>query len=92
MASREETETRAGNFSGVEWRLGDIVVGVISGAVCSVLAAFIEGFIATVRIFSFGRIGAYGEDLLIVAVAGALLGGIVGACFGTVVKPRELSR
>lgn len=71
------------------WRLGDIVVGVISGAVCSVLAAFIEGFIAAVRVFSFGRIGAFGGELLMVALAGGLLGGIVGLFFGKVVKPRE---
>ena len=75
------------------WRLDDIVVGVITGAVCSVLAALIEGFIATVRVFSFGRIGAgIVSELLTIALVGALLGGLVGVLFGALVKSREMSR
>lgn len=75
------------------WRLDDIVVGVITGAVCSVLAAFIEGFIATVRVFSFGRIGGgFGGQLVTIALVGAVLGGLVGVFLGVLVKPREMSR
>ena len=74
-------------------RLDDILVGVITGAVCSVLAAVIEGFIATVRIFSFGRIGgAFGADLVGIGVIGAILGGMVGIFLGALVKSREMSR
>ncbi|MBV8074362.1 MAG: hypothetical protein JO140_02950 [Candidatus Eremiobacteraeota bacterium] len=73
-------------------RLDDIVVGVISGAVCSVLAAIIEGFIASVRVFSFGRIGAFGGELATIALVGALLGGLVGLFLGALVKTREVSR
>lgn len=65
---------------------------MISGAVCSVLAAFIEGVAASVQVFSFGRIGAYGSTLLMIAFAGALLGGIVGLLFGAVRKPRSSTR
>lgn len=71
------------------WRFSDIVVGMISGAVCSVLAGFIEGVAASVRVLSFGRIGAYGTTLLMLALAGAVLGGIVGVFFGAVRKPRS---
>ena len=64
-------------------RLDDIIVGVITGAVCSVLAAVIEGFIATIRIFSFGRIGgAFGAELLGIGVIGAVLGGWLGCSSG----------
>jgi hypothetical protein len=77
----------------VYWRLDDIVLGVITGAVCSVLAALIEGFIATVRIFSFGRIGGGFEgELMTIACVGAVLGGLVGLFFGTLKKQREVSQ
>ena len=62
---------------------------MISGAVCSVLAGFIEGVAASVRFLSFGRIGAYGTTLIMLALAGAVLGGIVGVFFGAVRKPRS---
>ena len=73
-------------------RLDDIVVGVISGAVCSVLAVIIEGFILTVRVFSFGRIGTFGGGLLTIALVGALLGGLVSIFLGALTKPQEVSR
>ena len=73
-------------------RLDDIVVGVISGAVCSVLAAVIEGVIAAVRLFSFGRIGTFGGELLTVALIGALLGGLVSVFLGARAKTSEVSR
>lgn len=71
------------------WRFSDIVVGMISGAVCSVLAALIEGVAASVRVFEFGRVGAYGGTLLMIALAGAVLGGVVGLLFGAVRNPRS---
>jgi hypothetical protein len=77
----------------VYWRLNDIFVGVITGAVCSILAAVIEGFIATVRIFSFGHIGgAFGTQLLGIGLIGAVLGGMVGLFLGALVKSREMTR
>jgi hypothetical protein len=78
----------------VYWELDDIVVGVITGAVCSVLAAVIEVSIATVRVFSFGRIGegSIPGELLTIALVGAVLGGVVGVFLGVLVKPREMTR
>jgi hypothetical protein len=73
------------------WRFSDIVVGMISGAVCSVLAGFIEGVAASVQVLSFGRVGAYGTTILMLALAGAVLGGIVGVFFGAVRKPRSFT-
>ena len=93
IARSQETVRRTGNARSVYWRLDDIVVGVITGAVCSVLAAVIEGFIATLRVFSFGRIGGgIGVELLSIALVGAILGGIVGIFLGALVTSREMSR
>ena len=66
---------------------------MISGAVCSVLAGFIEGVAASVQLFSVGRVGAYGSTLVMLALAGAVLGGIVAVLFGKAVrKPHSSAR
>jgi hypothetical protein len=70
-------------------RVSDVLVGVIAGAVCSVLAAAFEAFIVTLRFFSVGRLGGgIGSKFLIIAVLGAIVGGLVGLGVGAVVKPR----
>ncbi len=77
----------------VYWRLNDILVGVITGAVCSVLAAVVEAWIAYLRIFSVGHLGGgIGSKLPIIAIAGAILGGLIGLFLGAIVKPRAASR
>lgn len=71
-------------------RLGDVLVGVVAGAVCSVLAAGFEAFIVTLRFFSVGHLGGgIGSKFLIIAVLGAVVGGVVGFFVGALVKPRE---
>jgi len=62
---------------------------MISGAVFSVLAALVEAVAASVNVFSFGRIAGYGETLLMIGLAGTILGGVVGVFFGAVRKPHS---
>ncbi|MGD0473318.1 MAG: hypothetical protein ABSB70_08865 [Candidatus Velthaea sp.] len=70
-------------------RVSDVIVGVIAGAVCSVLAAAFEAFIVTLRFFSVGHLGGgIGSKFLIIAILGAIVGGLVGFGVGAVVKPR----
>jgi len=77
------------NISAVYLRVSDVLVGVIAGAVCSVLAAAFEAFIVTLRFFSVGHLGGgIGSKFLIIAVLGAVVGGLVGLGVGAVVKPR----
>jgi hypothetical protein len=81
------------NISAVFVRLSDVLVGVIAGAVCSVLAAGFEAFIVTLRFFSVGHLGGgIGSKFLIIAVLGAIIGGLVGFVVGAIVKPRERVR
>jgi hypothetical protein len=78
------------NISVVFLRVSDILVGVIAGAVCSVLAAGFEAFIVTLRFFSVGHLGGgIGSKFLIIAILGAVVGGVVGFVVGAFVKPRE---
>ncbi len=71
-------------------RVSDVLVGVIAGAVCSVLAAGFEAFIVTLRFFSVGHLGGgIGSKFLIIALLGAVVGGLVGFAVGALVKPRE---
>ena len=71
-------------------RLNDVLVGVIAGAVCSVLAAGFEAVIVTLRFFSVGHLGGgIGSKFLIIAILGAIVGGLVGVVVGAFVKPRE---
>jgi len=74
-------------------RLNDVLVGVIAGAVCSVLAAGFEAFIVTLRFFSVGHLGGgIGSKFLIIALLGAIVGGGVGFIVGAIVKPRGAVR
>jgi hypothetical protein len=78
------------NVSTVFLRMSDVLVGVIAGAVCSVLAAGFEAFIVTLRFFSVGHVGGgIGSKFLIIAILGAVVGGLVGFVVGAFVKPRE---
>jgi len=70
-------------------RINDVCIGVITGAICSVVAATYEVFIGGLRIFSFAHLGgAFGSTFVVLAALGAVIGGLV-AWIGTVVKPRE---
>jgi hypothetical protein len=94
MPSGDETARRAGKASSVNGQLDDIVVGVITGGVCSVLAAVIEVSIASVRVFSFGRIGGGGlaGEIVTIALVGAVVGGLVALFLGVRAKSREMTR
>ncbi len=71
-------------------RMSDVLVGVIAGAVCSVLAAGFEAIIVTLRFFSVGHLGGgIGSKFLLIAVLGAVVGGSVGFIVGALVRPRE---
>lgn len=60
-------------------RFSDVLVGIIAGAICSVIAAMIEGGIISLRFFSLGHIGGgVGGALLWIALFGAIVGGLVG--------------
>ncbi|MBV9440732.1 MAG: hypothetical protein JOZ24_12130 [Candidatus Eremiobacteraeota bacterium] len=70
--------------------MSDVLVGVIAGAICSVIAAAFEGAILTLRFFSLGRVGGgLGSKLLIIAIVGAVVGGIVGFLVGALFKHRD---
>ncbi len=86
----EDTPRANPNISAVYLRLTDVLVGVIAGAICSVLAAGFEAFIVTLRFFSVGHLGGgIGSKFLLIAVLGAVVGGLVGFAVGAFVKPRE---
>ena len=71
-------------------RISDVLVGIVAGALCSVLAAAFEASVLTLRFFSLGRIGGgLGSKLLIIAVVGAVVGGIVGFLVGALFKQRD---
>jgi lipopolysaccharide export LptBFGC system permease protein LptF len=71
-------------------RVSDVLVGVVAGAVCSVLAAGFEAFIVTFRFISVGHVGGgLGSKVALIAFLGAIVGGIVGLAVGAIVKPRE---
>ncbi len=71
-------------------RVSDVLVGVVAGAVCSVLAAGFEAFIVTFRFFSVGHVGGgIGSKVVLIALFGAIVGGVVGCAVGAIVKPRE---
>jgi hypothetical protein len=68
----------------------DVLVGVITGAICSVLVAVIETVMAALRVFPVAHVGqAFGGKLAIIALAGALFGGLVAFGLVVIVKPRE---
>jgi hypothetical protein len=70
--------------------MSDVLVGIIAGAVCSVIAALFEASILTLRFFSLGRVGGgVGSKLLLIAIVGAIVGGIVGFLVGALFKQRD---
>lgn len=71
-------------------RISDVLVGIVAGALCSVIAAAFEASVLTLRFFSLGHIGGgLGSKLLIIAVVGAVVGGIVGFLVGALFKQRD---
>ncbi len=71
-------------------RVSDVLVGIVAGAVCSVLAAGFEAFIVTLRFFSVGHLGGgFGSKFLLIGLMGAVVGGLVGFIVGALVKQRE---
>jgi Mn2+/Fe2+ NRAMP family transporter len=72
--------------------MSDVLVGIVAGAVCSVLAAAVEAVVLTARFFELGRIGdGLSSKLLIIAIVGAVVGGIVGYLVGALFKPRDVT-
>ncbi len=70
-------------------RVSDVLVGIVAGAVCSVIAAAFEASVLTIRFFSVGRVGGgLGSKLLLIAIVGAIVGGIVGFLVGALFKQR----
>lgn len=71
----------------------DVLVGIITGAICSVVAAVVETVMAALRVFPLGHIGAgFGDKLALVALIGAVFGALVAVALGTFVQPREEAR
>ena len=70
--------------------MSDVLVGIVAGAVCSVVAAAFEGSILMLRFFSLDRVGGgFGSKLLLIALVGAIVGGIVGFLVGALFKQRD---
>ena len=70
--------------------MSDVLVGIVAGAVCSVVAAAFEGSILIFRFFSLDRVGnGLGSKLLLIALVGAIVGGIVGFLVGAFFKQRD---
>jgi hypothetical protein len=70
--------------------MSDVLVGVVAGAVCSVVAAAFETLVLTARFFSLGHIGGgLGSKLVLIALVGAVVGGIVGFLTGALFKQRD---
>ncbi len=71
-------------------RWSDVLVGMVAGAVCSVVAAAFETVVLTARFFSLGHIGGgLGSKLVIIALVGAVVGGVVGFLVGALFKQRD---
>ena len=70
--------------------MSDVLVGVLAGAVCSVIAAAFEASILTLRFFTLDKLGGgLGNKLLLIAVVGAVIGGLVGFLVGAMFKQRD---
>lgn len=71
-------------------RVSDVLVGIIAGAICSVVAAGYEAGVISLRFLSVGRYGGgLGSQLAFIALAGAVLGGVVGFLVGVLFKQRD---
>ncbi len=72
-------------------RANDVVTGIIAGAVCAVLAAAFEAGVVAFRFFSIGHFGGHiVSGVLLLAVVGAAMGGLVGLAVGALFGPREV--
>ncbi len=72
-------------------RAHDVVTGIIAGAVCAVLAAAFEAGVVAFRFFSIGHFGVHlVSGVLLLAVVGAAMGGLVGLAVGTQFGPHEV--
>jgi hypothetical protein len=70
--------------------MNDVLVGIAAGAVCSVIAAAFEASVLTLRFFDIGHVGVgVGGSLVIIALVGAVAGGIVGFLVGAFFKQRD---
>lgn len=70
--------------------MSDVLVGIVAGAVCSVIAAAFEASVLTYRFFALDHFGeGLGSRLLVIAVVGAVAGGIVGYLVGALFKQRD---
>lgn len=71
-------------------RVSDVIVGIVAGAVCSVLATAFEAGILALRFFSIGQVGGhFGSGFLFIALFGAIVGGLVGMLVGALFNRRE---
>ncbi len=66
--------------------MSDVLVGIIAGAVCSVIAAAFETAVLTARFFTLDVGGGLASRLFVIALAGALTGGVVGFLVGALFK------
>ncbi len=66
--------------------MSDVLVGIIAGAVCSVIAAAFETVVLTARFFTLDVGGGLASRLFVIALAGALAGGVVGFLVGALFK------
>lgn len=74
------------------WRTNDVIVGVVTGVVVAVVSASLEAIFVAVRFLSFGtHEGGLGAKLPVIALVGAIVGGLVGFGLGAIIKPREKS-
>jgi membrane protein YqaA with SNARE-associated domain len=70
--------------------MNDVLVGIIAGAVCSAIAAAFEASVLSLRFFDIGHLGGgMGSRLLLIALVGAVAGGIVGYLVGAFFKQRD---
>jgi len=70
--------------------MNDVLVGLVAGAVCSVIAAVFETAVLTARFFSLDHVGGgLGSKLVMIAIVGAIAGGCVGFLVGALFKQRD---
>ena len=71
-------------------RVIDVVLGVVAGAVCAVFAAAFEAVILAFRFFSIDLLGShFGSSVLVLALVGAAIGGVVGLSVSPLFSRRE---
>jgi hypothetical protein len=71
-------------------RVNDVVIGAVAGAICAVLAAAFEAGILAFRFFTIGHFGGdVGSGVAVLALTGAVLGGLVGLSVRSLFGRRE---